>query len=96
MSDSIVLDPDDLTLGEIEDIEEIAGVPVATLFSDPKALPAKALTAIVYVMKRRSDPEFTIERARATTIGSLDIGSRVDPPETAGSESWRSSAPSTA
>lgn len=64
------LNVDDLTLGELEDIEEKTGVNVATL-KQGSALPAKVLTAIVWVMKRREDPSFTYELAREMKVTEL-------------------------
>lgn len=56
------------------------------VFKDGKPLmelkmPAKAVKAFVYIMKRKSDPDFTIEQARNVTMGELTelLGSD-DPP----------------
>ena len=64
------LNVDDLTLGELEDIEEKTGVNVATL-KQGAAPPTKVLTALVWVMKRREDPSFTYEMARETKVTAL-------------------------
>ena len=62
----ITINLDEMTLGELEQIEEYTGQPIASL--NAENLPAKALTAIVLVMKRRTDPDFTFEQARAVRM----------------------------
>ena len=64
------LNVDDLTLGELEDIEERTGVNVATLRGGGPP-PSKVLTALVWVMKRREDPSFTYEQARELKVTEL-------------------------
>lgn len=54
-----------LTLGEVEEIEDITGTTLAHLFSRPEEIPAKAVAAIAYVILRRTDPTITIEATRA-------------------------------
>jgi hypothetical protein len=51
-----------LTLDEIETIENLTGTSIDRLGEDstPKG---KNLKAIIYVMKKREDPSFTIEQA---------------------------------
>lgn len=71
MVDRLVVDPDDLTLGEIEDIEKAAGQPFAKMMEG--GFTASALVAVVYVVMRRDDPSFTIDDARRLKLGSLDL-----------------------
>lgn len=60
----INLDPNDLTLGEAETFEELTGLLVTDL-RPGASIPSRALTAIVFIVKRRDDPDFTLEDARA-------------------------------
>ncbi|MDP9388183.1 MAG: hypothetical protein M3Q48_09810 [Actinomycetota bacterium] len=76
MSD-LTIDPDDLTLGEVEQLEELTGKPLGEMFNG--AISAKAATALVYVIKRREDPAFTLDDARAFKIGGLNIAGESDP-----------------
>lgn len=78
MSDTITIDPDDLTLGEVETIEDIVGKPFSQVFSNG-GVSAKAAVALVYVVKRRANPDFTLEEARAYKISDLDFGAGADP-----------------
>jgi len=55
-------DFESLTLEEVEQIELIAGTSIDQLMEagSPKG---KALKAIIFVIKKRTDPSFTIEQA---------------------------------
>lgn len=55
-------DFESLTLEEVEQIELIAGTSIDQLMDagQPKG---KALKAIIYVIKKREDPNFTLEQA---------------------------------
>lgn len=89
-SESLAFDPNDLTLGELETFEEVCGKPFA------EALPAsgaakdwvpgiKEIVALTYIIKRREDPEFTLDDARNTRIGELELfGGDVRPTPPAG------------
>jgi len=54
----------ELTNLDIEDIEEISGLPFESV-SDTKVPKAKVITAWVYVQKRKTEPKFTLEDAKA-------------------------------
>ena len=59
---------DDFELGDLEWLEEYLGKPltdVSTLNS------VKAAVGFVYLVKRRDDPDFTIEQARKVKMGAL-------------------------
>lgn len=89
------LDPEDLTLGEMEEFEELAGRPLAKMIQgdivkdddgkpmlgpdnkplreiDPRV---KDIIALVYLAKRRENPEFTLADARGVKISELQLGS---------------------
>lgn len=70
----LAFNPDDLTLGEMCDVEEASGFNITALNVDENgnaALPAKALVAIAWVLKRREQPDFTLEQARNIKIEEL-------------------------
>ncbi len=63
MTDGILdINIESLTVAEIETIEEIVGESVDTAFGEGKPR-GKLLRAIGYVVKKRENPEFTIEDA---------------------------------
>jgi hypothetical protein len=57
-----VFDFESLTLNEVEQIELITGSSIDQLMDagQPKG---KAMKAIIYIMKKRTDPNFTLEQA---------------------------------
>jgi hypothetical protein len=70
IDDTIVLDLDTVTLGELEVIEEFIGAEaLAALLAG--RMTTKALIAVAYVVKRRDNPEFTIEDAKAMKVMGL-------------------------
>lgn len=76
----------DLTIGDLEDFEDIVGVS----FEDAQAgsfRSVKAIKALVFLTMRRDNPAFTIEDARAFKITALNLGDEVDPTDAAGSSS---------
>lgn len=62
---------DEMTLGEIEDIETYAGQPVAAL-ADKTAANSKLTTALAWIIRRRVDSSFTISDARKLTRSELN------------------------
>jgi hypothetical protein len=73
---TVEVDMDELTLAELEDLEEFLGVP-ATKFGE--ASQGKLTRRLVYLMKRRTDPGFTYEQTGALTQSSLKLVSASDP-----------------
>ena len=59
--ETVSLDIEDLTLGELDTIEEMSGQSIAVL-NDPSKPKAKLLRAIALVVKRREDPTFSWEQ----------------------------------
>ena len=55
-------DFESLTLDEVEQIELIAGTSIDQLM-DSGSPKGKALKAIIFIIKRREDPSFTLEQA---------------------------------
>jgi len=74
---------DELTLGEVEEVEAYSGLPLASMTEtdQPKT---KLLIALAYVIKRKTDPKFTIEHAKRLTMKDLneilDIGDDAENP----------------
>lgn len=68
--DTITLDLEAMTLGELEAIEEIAGADAVKAMMAGQ-MSAKALVAVAYVVKRRDHPEFTLEDAKALKVMAL-------------------------
>lgn len=68
--ETILLDLDRMTLGELEAIEDIAGADAVKAMMAGQ-MTAKALIAVAYVVKRRDHPGFTLEDARALRVVAL-------------------------
>lgn len=63
-------DLDDLELGELESLEDFMGAPIGEL-----ALGSiKATIYLVYLIKRREAPEYTLDDARAEKFVSVKWG----------------------
>lgn len=58
------MDFDQLTLGDIEDIEQYAGLPISDIAEVNKPGTSKLRTALVWIVKRKTIPGFSIEDAR--------------------------------
>jgi hypothetical protein len=58
----------DLTLGEVEHIEDITGMVIGQLFPDGQLPTAKGMLALVYVVRRRTRPEYTLDDARGESV----------------------------
>jgi len=67
MSDELSIELDSLTVAEIETIEEITGKSIDQAFADG-APRGRVLRALGYVVKRRENPDFTIEDAGELVI----------------------------
>lgn len=79
MAETFLLDLDSLTLNEIIALEELTGeaMPsIGELLTSGKPV-GKTLRAIAYIVKRRENPEFTLEQA-----GDLVIDASVVPDPT--------------
>jgi hypothetical protein len=56
-----------LTVAEVEEIEDITNLPFSQAFTR-----MKGLTALVWIMRRKEDPKFTLKKARAMTLGEMN------------------------
>lgn len=59
-----------MTLAEIEEIEELSGVGFGS-FTSGSGVPGRAMRALVYVIRRRSEPSLTFEDCGAMTIAEF-------------------------
>ena len=96
---------DSLTVGDLEDIEEITGMSfddIMDMLTSDKVgengkigLPLKVLKALVFVVYRAADPEFTMDDARKVRVSELEVVlSEPDPTGPADEEASSSSATS--
>lgn len=69
---TVSIDPNTLKLREVSLIEEITGQPLSSLF-DGAPMSAKAVIALVTVLKRRENPEFTVAEAEEFAIGDINF-----------------------
>ncbi len=71
---TIVFDPEELTLGEMEEIEGLVGVSfqeLVTMFEAEK-LTTIAMRAIMYILIKKDEPEFTFDDAKSLTVADLN------------------------
>ena len=74
---------DDLTLGELEALEDHMGLPISQVDLNS----ARAMRFLVWLLKHREDPGFTMERAGEVKITDLiSEGEDENPPADAGAE----------
>ena len=95
--EALRINPNDLTIGDLEDFEDICGMPFSEAFKTKldangqdtgmAMVTAKALKAVVYVAKRKANPDFTLEDAAKVKVSELvmDLGVKdIPPPGAAG------------
>ena len=90
MSDPFELSSDELTLGDLEDLETVLGCAMEEAQATP-GMRLRMSSAMIWIRRRKIDPTFTFEDARAMTISPIDAiagtlqGSEdpvpLDPPE---------------
>lgn len=74
---------DDLTLGELEALEDHMGLPLSQVDLNS----ARAMKYLVYLVKHREDPNFTLDNAGEVKITDLLTQEEEDnPPAEAGAE----------
>lgn len=71
--ENLNLDFDDLTIAEIEMIEEHTGLSVQQLGDESKPQ-GSTLRVLAWIIKRRTDPDFTLEDAGELSVSSLGFG----------------------
>lgn len=78
MSDDTVIQVDmsELTFGELEDLEDFLGVP-ASKFGEVSQ--GKLIRRLVYLMRRRVDPDFTYDQTAGLSQSSVEVVSASNP-----------------
>ena len=74
-ADVLTVDINDLTVEEVEIVEEVTGVAIDRAF-DKDRPKGKLLRALAYISRRRTDPTFTLEDA-----GKLRVTAASDDPD---------------
>ena len=69
---SISIDVNDLTLGEVEFFEEESGLTLNDL--QDGSMNSKAIIALVCVVERRKNPEYTMDDARKVKLSEFSVG----------------------
>lgn len=77
------LDLDALTIGDLEEIEQVMRKPMHQLFPQDGGYTAAGIVGAVYVTMKRKDPSFTLDDARKIKIASV-MGAEPDPTNAAG------------
>jgi len=67
----LTLDVDELTVGDLDVIEDMTGVPFQEALALLEKMSTKAVIAFIFVLGRQQDPSFTVEDARATKLKTL-------------------------
>ncbi len=60
----------ELTMGEIDEVETYAGVPLSSLASTETSN-TKLLIGLAFVIKRKEDPKFSLEHAKRLTMDEI-------------------------
>lgn len=76
MSDAVEVNMSELTLGELEDLEDFLGVP-ATKFGE--ASQGKLTRRLIYLMKLRDDPSFIYADTADLTQADIRMVKTTDP-----------------
>lgn len=67
----IEIDIDDFEIGEIEDFEALSGVSFDEVLAGKKS--TQMLKFLVWIVKRRTNPNFTLEDARKIKMGEFNM-----------------------
>lgn len=89
MDEKLDIDINDLTLGDLEDIEGVVGSEAMRLLMRGEVTP-KGMVALVWVAKRQTDPGFSLDDARKVQLSAFTFdtnGSGLDPTDAADSSS---------
>lgn len=86
-ADTFEVDINDLSIDDIETIEEITGRAIDSI-GDPNMPKGKLLRALAFIKARRTDPEATLESVGKLKINIAGDEAKVDPtPASAATES---------
>jgi hypothetical protein len=70
MTEKIRVDTNELTLGELAELEETMGASLQSVMENSQA---RGMAAIVWLIRRREDPAFTLADALNIRMGDLDM-----------------------
>lgn len=73
MSETLDFDPASLSVGELCDLTDIAGE-AATVDLNKGVVSPKVLLGLAFIIKRRTDPGYTLEQAREIRVVDLNFG----------------------
>jgi hypothetical protein len=68
----VTFDPGSMTLGEIEEFEEITGHRMEEL--GPKTIRTKDIVALIFLQERRVNPAYSLDDARAIKLSEFEFG----------------------
>ncbi len=66
-------DPEDLTIAELEELEDAVGKAIGKLFAEfqTQDFSAKSVKAMIWIIKRRENPGLTLEEASKFKLSEL-------------------------
>jgi len=76
----VVIDITTLTLGDLEEVESVVGGDVLREIGRGTPSP-KTLTALVWVVKRREDPAYTLDDARTIPLLKIYVRDQAPSPK---------------
>ena len=81
--EKILFDLDNMTLADLEKLEEAADAPVSAIIQSLAGglLTARMIAAIVWISRQKTNPAFTLEDARAMKIGEVAFATPEREPE---------------
>lgn len=71
-ADVVTLDVESLTFGELCDIEDAVGSEAASTLLSPSPSP-KAVTAAIWISKRRTYPDLSFDDVKAMKVTSVEF-----------------------
>lgn len=76
-SSQLSIDPEDLTLREVDELESILGAGIDVAFSTgaPKA---KAIAALVWITQRRENPDLTFDEVLDMNLKDVNLSGEDD------------------
>lgn len=76
----LVLDVDEMTLGELEELEALAGCTIEDIMQGERSV--RSMIAIIFILRRRDNPAFTLEDAKRVKMSELELvdGADVEDP----------------
>jgi hypothetical protein len=73
LPDEVTIDLEALTLGDLEDVEDLTGMGFSALVNAPGGLSMKGLRALAFVSVRRDLPDVTFDDCRGFSQGAIRV-----------------------